>query len=90
MKPFSLSLWAKLLDTDMAIFQLALLDEAKSFLQSLPKQAYKKILYNVDKDEKTLVIATHGIIKKSQKTPGKEIAKAEAIMKQYFELKKNE
>ena len=33
----------------MAIFRLALLEEAKVFLQSLPVQAYKKILYNVDR-----------------------------------------
>lgn len=33
----------------MAIFQLALLEEAKNFLQSLPDKAYKKILYNVDR-----------------------------------------
>ena len=111
----------------MATFQLALLEEAKNFLQSLPEQAYKKILYNVDRvaggeknrelfkklenseiwefrtlyngiayrlfafwdtDTQTLVVATHGIIKKTQKTPKKEIERAEAIMKKYFELKK--
>ena len=38
-------------------------------------------------DEETLVIATHGIIKKTQKTPKKEIAKAEAIRKEYFKNK---
>ena len=31
----------------MAIFQLALLDEAKNFLQSLPERAREKILYNI-------------------------------------------
>ena len=110
----------------MYIFRLALLEEAKKFLQSLPPQAYKKILYNIDRvaggernkelfkklenseiwefrtlyngiayrlfafwdtDMKTLVVATHGIIKKTQKTPKKEIARAEAIMEQYFEIK---
>lgn len=110
----------------MAIFQLALLEEAKNFLHSLPKQAYKKIMYNIwrvaggeknrelfkklenteiwefrtlyngiayrlfafwDTNRQTLVVATHGIIKKTQKTPQKEIARAEALMKQYFELK---
>lgn len=35
----------------------------------------------------TLVIATHGILKKSQKTPPKEINKAEEIRKQYLENK---
>ena len=40
-----------------------------------------------DKDKETLVIATHGIIKKTQKTPNKEIAKAEAIRREYFKNK---
>ena len=40
-----------------------------------------------DTDAQTLVVATHGIVKKTQKTAKKEIARAEAIMKQYFELK---
>lgn len=37
-----------------------------------------------------LVIATHGIAKKTQKTPKKEIAKAEAIRQEYFNDKKKE
>lgn len=41
-----------------------------------------------DKDAETLVVATHGIIKKTQKTPSKEIAKAEEIRRNYFEAKK--
>lgn len=40
-----------------------------------------------DTETDTLVIATHGIVKKSQKTPPKEITKAEEIRKKYFELK---
>ncbi len=39
---------------------------------------------------KTFVIATHGILKKTQKTPPKEITKAEEIRKQYLEEKNNE
>lgn len=39
-------------------------------------------------DEKeTLVVATHGILKKSQKTPSKEINKAEEVRKNYLENK---
>jgi toxin-antitoxin system, toxin component, relE family len=111
----------------MAMFQLALLEEAKSFLASLSPSAYKKILYNIDRvadgeknselfkklenseiwefrtlyngiayrlfafwdtDRRAWIVATHGIIKKTQKIPSKEIAKAEAIMRRYFELKK--
>lgn len=41
-----------------------------------------------DTEEDTLVIATHGIVKKTQKTPLKEIAKAEEIRKEYFNNKK--
>ena len=33
----------------------------------------------------TLIVATHGFVKKTQKTPTKEIAKAEALRKDYFE-----
>jgi len=35
----------------------------------------------------TLVITTHGILKKSQKTPSKEIYKAEKIRKTYLDNK---
>lgn len=103
----------------MVAFKLILSKDAKEFLQSLTKQVYKKILYNIDRvlggeknnelfkklenseiwefrtlyngtayrlfafwdtEQETLVIATHGIIKKTQKTPAKEIDKAETIM----------
>lgn len=54
---------------------------------------YNKSCYRLfafwDKDSNTLVVATHGIVKKSQKTPGKEISKAEAIRKRYFDNKNN-
>lgn len=36
-----------------------------------------------DNDKETLVVATHGFIKKTQKTPNQEIAKAERIMNEY-------
>ena len=37
-----------------------------------------------DKDKEAFVVATHGIVKKTQKTPLKEILKAEEIRKEYF------
>lgn len=40
-----------------------------------------------DKDDKTLVVSTHGIIKKSQKTPKSEVEKALSIRKQWFNQK---
>lgn len=52
---------------------------------------YQGIAYRLfafwDKDGETLVIATHGLIKKTQKTPKKEIDKAEGIMKEWFNNK---
>ena len=39
--------------------------------------------------QNVLVIATHGIIKKTQKTPPKEIEKAEEIRKQYMNNRNN-
>ena len=53
---------------------------------------YNKTAYRLfafwDTEDETLVIATHGIIKKTQKTPQKEIARAEQFRKHYLELKK--
>ena len=40
-----------------------------------------------DKEERSLVVATHGFAKKDQKTPKREIDKAEQIRKKYFEEK---
>jgi len=37
--------------------------------------------------QETLVVATHGILKKTQKTPPKEIKKADEIRKQYLDNK---
>jgi phage-related protein len=54
---------------------------------------YNKTYYRVfafwDKEDKqeTLALATHGIIKKTDKIPEKEIEKAKQIRQQYFELK---
>ena len=103
-----------------------MLDEALTFVRSLPLKVQQKITYNYKKIEHgivdkelfknlenseiwefrtlfngncyrlfsfwdtetgTLIVATHGIVKKTQKTPQKEIAKAEEIRQQYFELK---
>ena len=108
-------------------FKVILLEEAESFLSSLPSKAASKITYNLrkasngfwnaelfkklegtdiwefrtlykgmsyrlfafwDKEKETLVVGTHGLVKKVQKTPSKEIAKAENIRNIYFENKK--
>lgn len=53
------------------------------------KQTYYRLFSFWDKTDKTatLVVATHGIIKKTDKIPKIEIEKAKAIMKQYFNQK---
>ena len=38
-------------------------------------------------NKETLVIATHGVVKKSNKVPKSEIQKAERIRQEYFEYK---
>ena len=49
---------------------------------------YNKTAYRLfafwDTEEDALVVITHGIIKKDQKTPRKEIERAEAIRKEYL------
>lgn len=40
-----------------------------------------------DTENDTLVVTTHGIIKKTQKTPSKEIKRAEDIRIEYFNIK---
>jgi phage-related protein len=40
-----------------------------------------------DKTTNSLVVATHGLVKKTWAVPANEIAKAEAIRKEYYESK---
>ncbi len=50
---------------------------------------YRGIAYRLlafwDKETRSLVVATHGFIKKKQKTPSKEIKRAQELMKRYYE-----
>lgn len=69
------------------------LDEVIWEFRTKYKKTYYRLLSFWDKSDNqdTLVIATHGIIKKTDKIPKAEIEKSKAIMKQYFEEKqKNE
>ena len=60
--------------------------EIWAFRTLFNKMAYRLFSF-WDTETETLVIATHGMIKKTQKTPSKEITKAEQIRKLYFEQK---
>lgn len=58
--------------------------------RTLHSKTYYRLLAFWDKTEKTdtIVVSTHGFLKTTAKTPSKEIAKAERIMKEYFDGKK--
>ena len=63
-----------------------LTDEIWEFRTLYNKKQYRLFAFwDKRKGGKTLVVATHGTIKKTQKTPTKEILKAKELMKQYFE-----
>ena len=57
--------------------------------RTLFNKTHYRIFAFWDKEDKeqTLVLATHGIIKKTDKIPEKEVEKAEQIRLKYFELK---
>ena len=60
--------------------------------QSQFRTLYNKIAYRLfafwDENENSLIIATHGIIKKTNKTPKKEIEKAKQLRVEYLKLNK--
>jgi len=58
--------------------------------RTLFKKTYYRLFAFWDKSDKvdTVVVSTHGLVKKTGKTPPGEIEKAERIRKMYFELKK--
>lgn len=58
--------------------------------RTLYQKTYYRLFAFWDKSggNDTLVIATHGIIKKTGKTPTGEIEKAERLRQQYFDTKK--
>jgi len=57
--------------------------------RTLYNRTYYRLFAFWDKTEKadTVVISTHGIIKKSDKTPKTDIEKAQKIQEQYFKEK---
>ncbi len=60
--------------------------EIWEFRTQYNKKQYRLFAFwDKTKRTKTVVIATHGIIKKTQKTPTKEILKAKELMRIYFE-----
>ena len=80
-------------DLVMRFFETLFLDEVSNLFSKLDFKTIRKILYNIDlvlafwdktSEIKTLVIATHGFIKKVDKIPNKEIDKAINLRNKYF------
>ena len=57
------------------------------FRAEYESNAYRMLAF-WDKNKKSLVVATHGFLKKTQKTQKKEIDKAERIRKEFFKSQK--
>ena len=67
-----------------------LVDDIWEFRTLYNKTFYRLLAFwDNTHNERTLVIATNGFIKKTKKTPKNEIEKAKAIRKIYFEQKLN-
>ncbi len=73
--------------TDNTLFK-KLTSDIWEFRTLYNKKQYRLFAFWDKTDNKvTIVIATHGIVKKTQKTPKKEIDKAIELMNKYFESK---
>ncbi|MGM9694182.1 MAG: type II toxin-antitoxin system RelE/ParE family toxin [Alloprevotella sp.] len=57
--------------------------------RTLYNRSHYRLFAFWDTRNNTLVIVTHGIVKKTQKTPSKEIEKAERIRQEYLNIKNN-
>ena len=62
-------------------------DEIWEFRTLYNKKAYRLFAF-WDEPDKSFIIATHGIIKKTNKTPRKEIEKAKQVRIEYLKLKR--
>jgi phage-related protein len=62
-------------------------DGIYEFRQSDHQKFYRIFAFWDSSKKETLIVATHGIDKKSNRTPPKEIKKAEEIKKKYFATK---
>jgi len=83
------NIWKARSVNDNELFK-KLQDEIWEF-RTLYNKFYYRLFAFWDKSDKqdTIVISTHGLIKKTDKTPKSEIEKAERLRDKYFEDKKN-
>ena len=67
---------------DIRLFKKLAGTEIWEFRTEYEGNAYRLLSF-WDTDRETLVVATHGFVKKTQKTPAKEILRAEKIRVEY-------
>ena len=81
------NIWKARLTQDQELFK-KLTDDIWEF-RTLYNQTHYRLFAFWDKTEavEKLVVSTHGIVKKTKKTPPKEIQKAVQIKEKYFNLK---
>mgnify|MGYP006440603871 CR=1 FL=1 len=81
------NIWKSQRINDKELFK-KLQDEIWEFRTKYKKNYYRLLAFwdKTDKED-TIVVTTHGIIKKTDKIPKKEIEKAERIRQQYFKEK---
>ena len=79
------NIWKSRETSDPRLFK-KLNDEIWEFRTLYNRKQYRLFEFWVEQESQMkLVIATHGIIKKTQKTPAKEIGKAKQLRKEYFD-----
>lgn len=81
------NIWKARITSDKELFK-KLQDEIWEF-RTLHNKTYYRLFAFWDKEDRTetVVISTHGLIKKTDKTPKSEIEKAERIREKYFNEK---
>jgi len=82
------NLWKAAQKNDNELFK-KLQDEIWEFRTLFNKSHYRLFsFWDKEDNTNTVVVSTHGIIKKTEKTPSKEIEKTEKIRTHYFNDKK--
>lgn len=84
------NIWKARSTNDKELFK-KLQDEIWEFRTKFSKTYYRLFAFwDKSNTEDTVVISTHGLIKKTDKTPKSEITKAERLREQYFNSKNKE
>ncbi len=80
------NIWKSTISKDEELLK-KLEDEIWEFRTLYNRNAYRLFAF-WDETEKSMIIATHGIIKRTEKTPKREIDKAKQLRAAYLKIKK--